>query len=329
MNLDQRAQAILDLSKFTGMDLTSHFLRETRTHFPQADIPRIHNLAEGIYKPASDKYAFCIWSRSAIGHDQEIYHDVFLPQEDGSWIMRYAAKSGPLDSAINSSLFACMEDKVPLLVIVTSSPKESPGGARYRMLGPAMIENFEPSDRRFLIRGCSHLIASQLLRTDNDVEKFDFMIRSQIIMPFQVRETRNEYMTKHEAREKAFRQIILEEYKYLCAVCQSKFFLEGYEIEPIVEAEAAHIIPVKALGPDDPRNGMSLCRRHHWSFDKGLFTINEHKEVKVSPSVLQAERLKYDLEEYEGNPIISPTHGIYQPHDEALNWHLQNVFKSR
>lgn len=89
MKLEQRAQVILKLSKFTGIDLTSHFLRETSTHFHQAHIPRIHNLSEGIYKPASDKYAFCIWSRSAIGHDHEIYQMSFSHNlmEAGSCIM--------------------------------------------------------------------------------------------------------------------------------------------------------------------------------------------------------------------------------------------------
>jgi len=327
MNLEQRAHAILTLSKFTGMDLASQFLRQTSTYFPQADIPRIHNLAEGIYKPASDKYAFCIWSRSATGHDHEIYPDIFLPQPDRSWIMHYAAKSGPLNSAINSSLFACMRDKVPLLVIVTSKPSESPGGARYRMLGPALIEDFEPSNRRFLVRGCSPFIAAQLIQPEKEVETADFMIRSQLIMPFLVRETRPEYLTKREARDRAFRQILLEEYNQACAVCHSKFFLKLHKIEPIIEAEASHIIPVNAQGPDDPRNGLSLCRRHHWSFDKGLFTVTENREIEVSPSVLQAERLKFDLEEYEGKLINSPAHEIYQPHEKALYWHKQNVFK--
>jgi len=329
MNLEQRARSILKLSKFTGLDLTSHFLRETSTYFPEARIPRIHNLTEGIYKPASDKYAFCIWSRSATGHDREIYPDIFLPQPDGSWIMHYAAKSGPLDSAINNSLFACMHNKMPLLVIVTSKPKESHGGARYRMLGPALIEEFEPSNRRFKVRGCSPLIAAQLIQPDKEEETADFMIRSQVIMPFQVRETRPEYLTKRETRERVFRQIILEEYKHVCVVCHSKFFLKLHEIEPIIEAEAAHIIPVKAQGPDDPRNGLSLCRRHHWSFDKGLFTVTEDREIEVSSSVLHAERQKFDLEEYDGKPIISPAHEIYQPHEKALYWHKQNVFKFR
>jgi len=52
MNLEQRAQAILKLSRFTGVNVTSDFIRNTSEHYPQAGIPRIHNLKEGIYKPA-------------------------------------------------------------------------------------------------------------------------------------------------------------------------------------------------------------------------------------------------------------------------------------
>jgi len=117
MNLEKRAQAFIKLSRFTGVEVTSHFLRQTEEHFPQAEIPCLHNLIEGIYKPAGDSYAFCIWSRSAAGQDREIYHDVLSPQSDGSWTMHYAAKKGSLDAAVNQSLFACMRDKVPLEMV--------------------------------------------------------------------------------------------------------------------------------------------------------------------------------------------------------------------
>ena len=106
MNPEERAKLFLKLSRFTGVEVTSQFLRQTEEHFPQAEIHCLHNLIEGIYKPAGDSYALCIWSRSAVGQDREIYHDVFSPQSDGSWTMQYAAKKGNLDGAVNRSLFA-------------------------------------------------------------------------------------------------------------------------------------------------------------------------------------------------------------------------------
>ena len=329
MNLEERARAFLNLSRFTGVDVTSRFLRQTEEHFPQAGIPRIHNLAEGIFKPSGDSYALCIWSRSAAGQDREIYQDVFSPQADGSWTMYYAAKAGSLDSAVNRSLFVCMRDKVPILVIVTARSSESPGGARYKILGPAIIEEFDVVSRRFFVRGCSSIVTSSIVEPENEEESMRLTIRNQLVMPFRVRERSAEYLTRRDVRNRVFRGIILEEYRCLCAVCQSKFLLRQRNKEPLIEAEAAHIISVNERGPDDPRNGLSLCRRHHWAFDNGLFTVTDSNEVKVSPSVLRAERRRFDLEGYEGEPLVSPAHEICRPHEEALHWHQKKVFRAR
>jgi hypothetical protein len=328
MRIEDRIQAFIALSKFTGVNVTSQFLRNTSEHFPQAGIPRVHNLAEGIYKPASDKYAFCIWSRSAGGADPEVYRDVFQPQTDGSWTMIYAAKEGTLESASNRSLFTCLQDKVPVLVIVTSRSRDHPEGARYKILGPAMIEDFDVASRRFQIRGCSDLISKQIEKHKSAYDVAIYSLRNCLIMPFQLKEVRPKYQINKEAREKAFRAIILEEYRCQCAVCQGKFLLKQNGDEAIIEAEAAHIIPIQQHGPDDPRNGLSFCRRHHWAFDMGLFTITDSKAVKISPAVLRAERRRFDLEEYDGESLIGPASEVCRPAEEALHWHQERIFKS-
>jgi hypothetical protein len=46
---------------------------------------------------------------------------------------------------------------------------------------------------------------------------------------------------------------------------------EHFIIDRGVE-QAAHIVPKNKNGTDDPRNGLTLCRAHHWAFDAGLFT---------------------------------------------------------
>jgi HNH endonuclease len=216
--------------------------------------------------------------------------------------MLYAAKEGSLDSAPNRSLLACLKDKVPVLVVVTSRHHVHPEGARYRILGPAIIEDFDATSRRFKLRGCSAIISQQMEKHKSAYEVALYALRNCLIMPFQIREERPKYPINKDAREKAFRAIILEEYRCQCAVCQSKFSLKQSNDAPLVEAEAGHIIPVQEHGPDDPRNGLSFCRRHHWAFDIGLFTITDSKAVKVSPSVLRAERRRFDLEEYDGEP---------------------------
>jgi hypothetical protein len=327
MNLGKRAQAFLALSRYTGVEVTSQFLKKTSEHFPQAGIPLIHNIVEGIYKPAGDQYAFSIYSASAAGHNREIYPDEYQIQPDGSWTMLYSAKVGRLDSAINKSLFACMKDSVPLLVIVKTKPKETPGGARYTLLGPAFVENFDPTSRRFLLRGCSDFASTQIAQQYDKGQIARLSLRSELILPFQVKETRPQYQIMKQARGEAFRNGILDEYRCLCAVCQSRFLLKQEGKMPLIEAEAAHIIPVEAEGPDDLRNGISFFKRHHWAFDNGLFTVTDGRAVKVSPAVLRAERRRFDLEEYDGELLVPPTSDACRPHEEALHWHQVNRFR--
>jgi hypothetical protein len=326
MNIEKRVNALMMLAKFTGLEVTSQFLRKTGEHYPQAGIPIIHNLAEGIFKPADDRYALCIWSRSASGMDREIYPDRFRPHEDGSWTMIYSAKQGSLDSAANKALLSCMEDKVPVLVIVTSRSRGYPGGSRYRIIGPAIVENFDMVNRRFLIRGCSDAVFQQVGNTKSPYDAALYALRNCLILPFQAKEPHSKYQVNQHDRDRAFRAIVLEEYKSQCAVCQSKFLLKQVDEEDLVEAEAAHIIPVKEMGPDDPRNGLSFCRRHHWAFDMGLFTVTDSKTVKLSPAVLRAERRQFDLEEYEGQALVGPASEICRPAEEALHWHQKRIY---
>jgi predicted restriction endonuclease len=327
MRIEDRIQAIMALSRFTGVNVTSQFLRNTGEHFSQAGISRVHNLVEGIYKPASDKYAFCVWSKSAAGADQEVYRDLFQPQDDGSWTMMYAAKEGSFDSASNRALFACLKDKIPVMVIMTSRSHSHPEGARYKILGPAMIEDFDVKSRRFMLRGCSVIISQQIEKHQSAYDVALYALRNCLIMPFQLKEARSKYQINKEDREKAFRMIILEEYRCQCAVCQSKFLLKQNGDEAIIEAEAGHIIPVQDHGPDDPRNGLSLCRRHHWAFDMGLFTITDSQAVKLSPAVLRAERRRFDLEEYDGETLVGPASEPCRPAEQALHWHQKRKFK--
>lgn len=326
MNTNKRVNAFVMLAKFTGLEVTSQFLRKTGEHYPQAGISIIHNLAEGIFKPADDQYAFSIWSRSASGMDREIYPDLFQTHENGSWTMMYSAKQGSLESAVNKSLFTCMKDHVPVLVIVTSQSGGYPGGARYKIIGPAIIENYDAASRRFMIRGCSDAVLNQVGNYKSPYETAIYALRNCLILPFQVGEPRSKYQVAQLERERAFRAIVLEEYKNQCAVCQSKFLLKQADEKDIIEAEAAHIIPVKKLGPDDPRNGLSLCRRHHWAFDSGLFTLTDSKAVQLSPAVVRAERRRFDLEEYEGQSLVGPSSDVCRPAEEALHWHQKKIF---
>jgi hypothetical protein len=326
MNTEERARAILALSRFTGSSVSGEFIKKTREHFSLAGIPRIHNLLQGIYKPAGDPYVFSIWSRSAMGMDREIYPDSFFPEEDGTWTMYYAPKKGSIDSDVNQGLINCMRDKVPILVIVTDQPAGSPGGARYKLIGPALIESFETSSQRFFVRGASRLVVETILPSPDPLGTAELLLRNNLVLPFRIKEDSVKYSLERAIRNSAFRKIVLDEYNFLCIVCHAKFLLKQEGQEPLIEAEASHIISVEHHGPDDPRNGLSFCRRHHWAFDQGLFTITDGRLIKISPVIQKAERRRFDLEEYEGNRIVSPANVTCLPHEHALHWHQSKVF---
>jgi len=322
-----RAKLFIELSNYTGLDVTSGFLRNINEHIPSVQIPHLHNLIEGIYKPKGEKYALCIWSQSAVGIGHEIYPDEYELSKDGSWSLDYAAKNGSLDGAVNRSLFSCMKDSVPVMAIVTSRASKSRGGARYRLLGPAIIENFNPTTRKFSLIGCTSSVARHVAIHQSPEQAESVYIRNRLIIPFEVHEPRREYVASRKERSSAFRSIVLDEYKEQCAVCQSKFLLREEGKHPLVEAEAAHIIGVEDNGPDDPRNGLSLCRRHHWAFDHGLFTVTDAMKVRISPVVQRAEVRRFDLEEYEGQFLVGPVHDSCRPAPEAFEQHRRNKFR--
>ena len=126
-------------------------------------------------------------------------------------------------------------------------------------------------------------------------------------------------------RNPEFRKKILETYSYCCAVC-------GFSLEfpngswPALEA--AHIKWHSCLGPDDTRNGISLCVVHHELFDWGAFTIlPDSLHVKVSRALL-GQKSKDGIREFHRGPLsVSAKHMVDRPADEFLNWHARNVFK--
>ncbi len=115
--------------------------------------------------------------------------------------------------------------------------------------------------------------------------------------------------------------MLLHGYDFTCAVCGMKF-----RLGELVEATAAHIVPKRQDGTDDPRNGLSLCRTHHWAFDAGVFTVSDKYRVDLSPAVKRAETANFGLVDMAGKPLLPPQNEALKAHPDALAWHRANVF---
>jgi hypothetical protein len=72
-----------------------------------------------------------------------------------------------------------------------------------------------------------------------------------------------------------FRRKVQEAYRFRCIMCGSRFPSTSFNRNPGVDA--AHILPWAEYDLDEVRNGIALCKLHHWAFDEGILIISFHE----------------------------------------------------
>ena len=120
-------------------------------------------------------------------------------------------------------------------------------------------------------------------------------------------------------RSIGFRQVIMGLYDYTCAVCRLCIITTDGESA----TEAAHIIPFRISQNDDVRNGISLCKLHHWAFDTGLISLNTTYRVVVSRLIVEQGPMEWRLTKLRGKSILLPEHDQLYPAQDALDWHRE------
>ena len=251
------------------------------------------------------------------------YNDQMHHNPDGTWWMHYSPKSGGMDLAANASLVRCMTDSEPLLVLKQVADKGAASGARHRLLGLGLVEQFEPEHQLFRIRG----VAADRFTDYLDSPLLDDLIETALRLealeewrPF-VQEDRVLYRVSAQKRDQAFRDVVLGNYDQTCAVTGQKFVYSS-----TVKSDAAHIIAKGIKGTDDPRNGLALSKSVHWAFDQGIFTISDQYEVIIHPQARSASISAFPLMETDRKRILLPSDPAYHPHQEALAWHRKERF---
>lgn len=134
---------------------------------------------------------------------------------------------------------------------------------------------------------------------------------------FRIRQPRKEEDAGAFVRHAIFPSVVKNLYGQACAVCRVDTRTDTGK----VLLDAAHILPFAKHHNDDPRNGLALCKNHHWGFDAGAFGVADDYRIVVSTRIAEAVPLVS-----AGIMLALPLKFEYAPAVEALRWHRQNVF---
>ncbi len=318
MSVDQRNHILAEFARYTGRVMPAAFFRNTSAFIPGVD--RIHPLMSGIYKPAGSEYALCIKMASGSPYERK---DEVVFLDDGRWLMTYSPRSGGLDISDNHALVRCLDDHMPLAVIQQATGRTK--GSTYKVLGLGIVSSYDARRDVFIVESAD-LSALTLVSAavEDEKQRYEVVLYAELTNEFRpfMQDDRVSYVASLPKRDEAFREVLLTEYDYTCAICEMKFVVENLH-----EAQAAHIIPKNKNGTDDPRNGLTLCRAHHWAFDAGLFTLTPDYVIVVSPLVQRADSRKFEMLSLDGKRMQVPKREVIAPHRASLEWHQINVFQ--
>lgn len=314
---DIRNSILTELAKYTGKRVSWRFIKQTSQFIPH--IERFHNLITGIFKPAWSNYALSI----VIGVDSPYKDkDEVIHLDDGRWLMTYSPRSGGLNVADNRALVRCMDEKVPIGVFRQLSDKtDRQNSSTYRVLGLGLVSGYDAKGDVFFVESVNRDALHKVTRGVDEDLRYEVELYSQVMNKFErfVKEETVMYTVTTVKRDKVFREIVVREYDFTCAVCGLKF-----RWDKVIEATAAHIVPKHKNGTDDPRNGLSLCHTHHWAFDEGVFSLSNNYEVVLNKAVRESDSRNFALLEMHGQSILLPANETLYPHPQAIEWHREH-----
>ncbi len=270
---------------------------------------RLVNQAKGIYKPHYTDYALSV--RQTLDGpyaDKEV-----IRRADGSWVYPYFQENPDPSQrdreATNRGLMKCMQDGVPVGVLMQTKPKP---GVEYRVLGVASVAEWEAG--YFILEGFSNSGASRFNEIGVDAAYDQARAETATGAGFsldQITDQRVRQMLEVIQRrgQSKFREKLVAAYRGRCQVtgCNA------------VEAlEAAHISPYMGELTNHVQNGLLLRADLHSLFDLGLLSIDPTRmQVVLSDRLRETQYGKL-----AGCRIELPENPQLAPSSDALNQHL-------
>src|SRR5690606_21068241 len=126
-------------------------------------------------------------------------------------------------------------------------------------------------------------------------------------------------------RDPNFPKLVMSAYDFRCCVCKLKLSLYN---KP-VPLEAAHIKWKAQGGEGSVHNGLALCPTHHYTFDKGIWTVGLDYELILSERVIIDSKHDTFFKPYVGHSVIETLmDDRFVPNEANILWHQKSIFKS-
>ncbi|WP_125775110.1 HNH endonuclease [Antribacter gilvus] len=122
------------------------------------------------------------------------------------------------------------------------------------------------------------------------------------------------------AGQQAFRAAVTAAYHRRCAITGSRL---------LPTLEAAHIRPVAADGQNWVNNGLLLKSDAHKLYDLGYLGVGPDHRLHVSPALRRDTGNGDEFYRRAGESLVSlPDNEADRPNREALEWHMDSVFRA-
>lgn len=245
----------------------------------------VFNPQTGIQKPAGWKYAVSVRQTLTSAYDDHPPVRV----ADGSWTYRYfQERLDPKQAAriaTNKGLLACLEDDVPVAVMIQEKPKP---GVLYRVWGLAKVIRF--ADGYFLLQGYNkageltgqHLEPALAYEVPSATYA-EVAEAAELSEPLSLEDARRQINAQIYVRQGGgkFRSDALKRFKGRCVVSQC-------DVEQVLEA--AHIVPYRGGHTNTADNALLMRGDIHTLFDRNLLWIDPETlviglsdELKLGP----------------------------------------------
>ncbi|MEX2640410.1 MAG: HNH endonuclease [Balneolales bacterium] len=208
---------------------------------------------------------------------------------------------------------------------------------RHAEIEPAMFEEMSnPASRKRLWKTIlNRYFSPETTRQVTDLSEFNNQthdyaghLDSLAANPFQVDHTGEKEIqyrvTRTAVRDIGFSLSVRRAYNYTCTICRSRLMTPtGYTL-----VDGAHIIPFNSSQNNDPRNGLALCKSHHWMFDHFMLTIGPDYKIRLSNWLDENDNRVEDVKKWDHLPMALPDQHRFHPARAALEHHF-HMFRER